>query len=296
MKGDGDCTTRPALSMSAISLAGLGLDGEDKLQQRVGGIDYDAVNSLGIYASSEYNCEDYGCNDDGICRCGRITGIEINPSHSQSLALSMFDDDKFPPYKDGENVELTRARLDAYAYTQILDKDPLDESDFYWSADSDYYGEELRSVMLSDKGRNAIQERLTRYHRECSGVDVNGVGQWLAREKYGKDFPKALKSARWSLKTFKLDQLPTSTAVDHGIKSDLRYAPDNGVASGMPMCMLAADNAGGIRILDGEKTLASAHAAQGEYEKHQALPAKEKRYRNLPAQWKNIVCLVAEKS
>ena len=94
-----------------------------------------------LYAGIDYdydythNCSSYGCNEDGICRCGEIIDARVESVDVESIADYVMDGKKDPLLK--------------YCIERILVTNKIYE-DHHWYLDvgPGYYGDEINGISL----------------------------------------------------------------------------------------------------------------------------------------------------
>lgn len=100
-------------------------------------LDYDYQYQLDLDYEHEYNCHDEGCDEEGICRCGRIVDPRIRSINISTLSTEM-----------SNSLEISDT-IGRYCINRILHAHQL------WDADSwdisvcgGYYGQEIESVKI----------------------------------------------------------------------------------------------------------------------------------------------------
>lgn len=105
-----------------------------------------------------YDCENHGCDDEGICRCFKITDVNINSINILSISNSIFSelfDIKSKQYKRDNKISQIlygfNQEVDLYCIDRILRINNLWDKDnwiSHWS--SGYYGDELDNINIED--------------------------------------------------------------------------------------------------------------------------------------------------
>jgi len=112
-------------------------------------IDYDIDGS--------YNCEENGCNDEGICRCYTIHNVEIKSVDIAAIAESIYQsifDEKSTQFKRDNKINKLLfgidRNIDVYCIDRILRSNKLYDPES-WEANwgSDYYGEEVNNININ---------------------------------------------------------------------------------------------------------------------------------------------------
>ena len=101
------------------------------------------------------NCDEYGCHDEGICRCGMIEYESISTVDVRSVAdkiyENIFKDDKSRTRHNLINNILygTSKDIDLYCIDRIIRSRSIWESEkWHISIDGGYYGQEIESIQL----------------------------------------------------------------------------------------------------------------------------------------------------
>ncbi len=98
----------------------------------VGNFNY--TSGLNIGYDTIFDCEDYGCNDEGICRCSKMENLHLESIHYPSLIQSIYNQ------SDSKTVE---------AIETVLKKSGFDQGNSWrFDVQGDYYGEELNGAYL----------------------------------------------------------------------------------------------------------------------------------------------------
>lgn len=125
--------------------------------------DFLYTSSIEYDYNYSHNCEDSGCYDEGICRCGRIEDVTVdvdiknlvNELYNYYLSLDTIDairDNKLRNLLYGTNKE-----FDLYTLDRIVRKVKIWES-HNWDIDvsGGYYGQELSSIKIDAGTANQI--------------------------------------------------------------------------------------------------------------------------------------------
>jgi len=126
------------------------------LENRFNGvIDYDY--------DTEYSCEDAGCNDEGICRCGHIYNIEITPVDMIKLTdhiyESLLDNSKAGKRQQKLNQLFYGGELiDKYCINRIISHYKLYETrNWEVEIEGGYYGDETGDVTMNQITFDLVQ-------------------------------------------------------------------------------------------------------------------------------------------
>lgn len=94
------------------------------------------LSDLFYDVSYEYNCEEYGCDDEGICRCGVVDKIEVKPIEDQLNLI---------------NKIATEYNIEKTIVINFMKKHGFDDNlNYTFAAESDYYGEVLVSITFNN--------------------------------------------------------------------------------------------------------------------------------------------------
>lgn len=127
---------------------------------------------------TETDCENYGCDNEGICRCSRITDCKIGVSMSNAYSL-------FENLYDGPNDDLSRVL--GFWYVRLFYQDFA----WGWSACGDYYGETLEKITLDSDG--GFWNQAEHFGMLTSKEQI----EFLLEKEYGSVLPQVQKVKRW---------------------------------------------------------------------------------------------------
>lgn len=105
--------------------------------------------------NTEYSCEESGCHEEGICRCGRIVDAHVESVDLTYLTTEIYDQlipsDKKSKKRDTKLSELLYGGeiVDKYCIYRILSINKVWNTDL-WEVNKSggYYGDEIDSVTL----------------------------------------------------------------------------------------------------------------------------------------------------
>lgn len=106
-----------------------------------------------------YHCEEYGCDDEGICRCGKIDGVNIISADlnaiTQSIHKQIFESDSTKYKRDQKINQIlynTGKSIDVYCINRLLVINKLYDPD-KWDASitGGYYGEEISNISIESR-------------------------------------------------------------------------------------------------------------------------------------------------
>lgn len=93
-----------------------------------------------------YNCEEEGCHDEGICRCGVIDNLVISEINLYNVAQKVVD-----YLAHGKRVYATLPFEIGEAIKQSLEEIGADKAENYsWTTKGDYYGEIVDGIYFND--------------------------------------------------------------------------------------------------------------------------------------------------
>lgn len=124
-------------------------------------IDYDTIG--------EYDCENHGCKDEGICRCYKISDVEILKVDVLSITMDIYSqiyNTKSTQYKRDNKLNKILFGYDSdveiYCIDRVLRNHKIYKTEYWegiWS--SGYYGDELDSIEMSNDIFNKVFNSLT---------------------------------------------------------------------------------------------------------------------------------------
>lgn len=150
----------------------------------------------------ENSCEESGCNDEGICRCGVIVDAKITKVNielfTDTIYSSYYGDDKASKRDAQINTVLfgTGKELDIYTIDRILRIHKVWES-YNWNIEvvGGYYGQEIDGVTLDETVRQKI-ESCVNTALEISEFDKRI--EYLLNLEYGYILPE-LEGCKYSI-------------------------------------------------------------------------------------------------
>jgi len=137
------------------------------------------------------DCENHGCEDEGICRCYTITDIIINNIDVLKISKSIYDDIFLPESKEYKrNTKLNQLlfnynpEVDLYCIDRILRSNNIYNEESWkseWSAS--YYGDEVDSIKIESEIVSKIESDIS------SLLTLNSLKdkiEFLLIREYGK--------------------------------------------------------------------------------------------------------------
>jgi hypothetical protein len=187
----------------------------------------------GVYVDYSYSndCESYGCDEEGICRCGSIHN-EYVESVDVSLIVKKIYDDYFEQGKAADRNNAINEVLygigkdiDIYTIDRILRSYKIWESE-NWDIEVEggYYGQEVNDVRIKESIADKIEEEL------CVVFSLPSLKEkieYLLKVEYGKILPEIIDSNYESITIDKDDIIfGTEKHLDKVMKKDLDFYSD----------------------------------------------------------------------
>jgi hypothetical protein len=151
-------------------------------------------NGVYIDYSYSYNCESYGCDEEGICRCGSIHNESVE-SVDVSLIVKKIYDDYFEHGKAAARNNVINEVLygigkdiDIYTIDRIIRSYKIWESE-NWDIEIEagYYGQETGDVTIKESIADKIEEELLTVF---SLPTLKEKIEYLLKVEYGKVLPE----------------------------------------------------------------------------------------------------------
>ena len=150
----------------------------------------------GVYVdySYTYDCENYGCDEEGICRCGSIKN-ECIESVNVSLIVKKIYDDFFEQGKAANRNNAINEVLygigkdiDIYTIDRIIRSYKIWENE-NWNIEVEggYYGQEVNDVRIKESIADKIEEELLIVF---SLPSLKEKIEYLLKVEYGKILPE----------------------------------------------------------------------------------------------------------
>ena len=134
-----------------------------------------------ISHDSDYNCDEAGCNDEGICRCGVIRNVTAKIDNAYKAFGVLCKTEHLEASK--LNYSFLTKLMDTRIPVEQFFNDVIHTQDFYLELDYEisggYYGEELgyiyldNEIYLLDEFNKALFNVFKRYPSENIETDVN---------------------------------------------------------------------------------------------------------------------------
>ena len=187
------------------------------------------------------DCSGYGCDDEGICRCGTIDDAHVIsvkiPPMVNEIYENYFDNSLSTKRNSTINTILggVSKEIDIYTIDRILRINKVYEpSNWEVQVCGGYYGQEIDDVILDDSIAKKIEDQLD---KAFSIIDLSERVEYLLMLEYGKILPE-LKDRKYSVETHERDSIifgsdehyrkVNTKSLDH--YSDKNYTGIRGVA------------------------------------------------------------------
>jgi hypothetical protein len=161
------------------------------------------------YDYNDYrDCDAYGCNEEGICRCGTIEDahvISVNiPNMVNEIYSNYFDDTLASKRNSTINSILggVSKEIDIYTIDRILRINKAYEpTNWEVQVCGGYYGEEIDDIILDDSTARKIENELD---KAFDIIDLTERIEYLLMLEYGEILP-TLQGRKYSIETHKRD-------------------------------------------------------------------------------------------
>jgi hypothetical protein len=188
-------------------------------------------NGVYIDYSYNYNCESYGCDEEGICRCGSIHNESVE-SVDVSLIVKKIYDDFFEQGKAADRNNVINEVLygigkdiDIYTIDRIIRSYKIWENK-NWDIEIEggYYGQETGDVTIKESIADKIEEELLTVF---SLPTLKEKIEYLLKVEYGKVLPELSNCSYESIVIDKDDIIfGTEKHLDKVMKKDLDFYSD----------------------------------------------------------------------
>jgi len=188
-------------------------------------------NGVYIDYSYSYNCESYGCDEEGICRCGSIHNESVE-SVDVSLIVKKIYDDFFEQGKAADRNNVINEVLygigkdiDIYTIDRIIRSYKIWENK-NWDIEIEggYYGQETGDVTIKESIADKIEEELLTVF---SLPTLKEKIEYLLKVEYGKVLPELSNCGYESIVIDKDDIIfGTEKHLDKVMKKDLDFYSD----------------------------------------------------------------------
>jgi hypothetical protein len=194
------------------------------------------------YDYNDYrDCDAYGCNEEGICRCGTIEDAHVIsvkiPSMVDEIYANYFDDTLASKRNSTINSILggVSKEIDIYTIDRILRINKAYEpTNWEVQVCGGYYGEEIDDIILDDSTARKIENELD---KAFDIIDLTERIEYLLMLEYGEILP-TLQDRKYSIETVERDSIifgsdehyrkVNTKSLDH--YSDKNYTGIRGIA------------------------------------------------------------------
>jgi hypothetical protein len=159
----------------------------------------------GVYVdySYSYDCESYGCDEEGICRCGSIHNEHVDSVDVSSIVKKIYDDF----FEQGKAADRNNAinevlygigkDIDIYTIDRIIRSYKIWENE-NWNIEVEggYYGQEVGDVTIKESIADKIEEELLTVF---SLPSLKEKIEYLLKLEYGKILPEIADSSYESI-------------------------------------------------------------------------------------------------
>ena len=187
----------------------------------------------GTYVDLSYqnDCESYGCEEEGICRCGTIWNEKVESVDVPKIAERIYDDFFEKGKAANRNNAINQVLygigkdIDIYAIDRTLRAYKIWESDI-WDIEvyNGYYGEEVGDVKIKESIADKIEEYL------CAIFSLPTLKEKiesLLKAEYGKVLPELANSSYESIVIDKDDIVfGAESHLNNVMKKDLSFYSD----------------------------------------------------------------------
>ena len=202
---------------------------------------------------TEYSCDEYGCNEERICRCSVISNAQVTGVRFSDLNKEIFDE-----YRDNSIITKRNNKLnsllhnitysiDWYTVNRILvaNKIFLPQS---WNIDvfNGYYGQEIGKVTIHKELSIKID---TEINKALEILDLQKRIEYLLTIEYGGVLPE-LKNCKWEEIEIDSDKIyyGNTRHRDNVLSKELDYYSDSqhkGIRG------IVINKFGGYQLIDG---------------------------------------------
>lgn len=202
---------------------------------------------------TEYSCDEYGCNEERICRCSVISNAQVVGVKFSDLNKKIFDEYRDNSISTRRNNQLNLLlhnityNIDWYTVNRILVTNKLFLSDS-WNINvfNGYYGQEIGQVTINKELAKKID---TEINKALEILDLQKRIEYLLTIEYGGVIPE-LKNCKWEEIEVDLDKIyyGNTRHRDNVLSKDLYYYSDSqykGIRG------IVIDKFGGYQLIDG---------------------------------------------
>ena len=153
-------------------------------------------SGVDVNYNTRYSCKEYGCNQEGICRCGQIVDEEVTDVDLSYIVENVYntffeDDDKKTRTRDEKINEVifgTGKDFDIYTIDRILRSSKIwDKNIWKINVGGGWYGQEVDSVKIISTVASKLEMQL------FEALSINSFTErmeYLLMLEYGKLLPE----------------------------------------------------------------------------------------------------------
>jgi len=193
-----------------------------------------------------HSCEESGCHEDGICRCGRITDLRAIHVNCSSVVQNIVNY-CYP--------ELKKDNAFIYFVDRIVRAHKVyDTSIWSLTACGGYYGQEVDEVRLDLETSNEIQSVCDICSAACLSKEYGPAIELVLSLEYGLVLD-SLKDRKWTIEKVKIDDVLVGNP-EHMRKVDLKIVKEyqiNTIHKKLPVaiCIHSDSPTSPYRLFDG---------------------------------------------
>lgn len=206
------------------------------------------------YDYNDYrDCDAYGCDEEGICRCGTIEDAHVIsvkiPSMVEEIHANYFDNSLATKRNNTINTILggVTKDIDIYTIDRILRINKVYEPT-NWEVQicGGYYGQEIDDILLEDSIARKVEDQLD---KAFSIIGLSERVEYLLMLEYGKILPE-LEGLKYSIETIERDSIifGSDGHYKNVLKEDLEHYSDKNYCSIRGIVISKGDK---YRLIDG---------------------------------------------
>ena len=163
------------------------------------------------YDYNDYrDCESYGCDEEGICRCGTIDDAHVIsvkiPPMVNEIYENYFDNSLSTKRNSTINTILggVSKEIDIYTIDRILRINKVYEpTNWEINVCGGYYGQEIDNIILEDSIARKLEEQID---EALSIIELTKRVEYLLKLEYGHILP-SLQNCQYSVETIERDKI-----------------------------------------------------------------------------------------
>lgn len=210
-------------------------------------------NGANVSHGYSYDCESYGCDEEGICRCGTVYDEHIESVDVSLLVKSIYDDFFLTVTAANRNNAINEVLfgigkdIDIYTIDRILRSYKIWENDnWYIEVKGGYYGQEIAGVRIKESIADKIESDL------WTAINLPSLKEkveYLLKIEYGKVLPELANCRYESIAIDKEDVIFGSKGhIDRVSKKALDFYSDRSYSGIRGIVVKSGDK---WRVIDG---------------------------------------------